>query len=276
MTTSLLADGPLELLFEQPGLPSTELGAELHCTYGGGTLGFEQGALIANFVSSLDGVVALPEGGESGMVISQNSAADHFVMGLLRALADVVLVGAGTLRRSPGHRWVPEAIFRSAAGQYAALRHRLGLAQQPRFVVVSASGSINTTQPALEDALIATTRAAETSLRARVPANCRVLAFPGDRVDLRELVRILREEGARLLLTEGGPNAFAELIALGLVDELFLTSAPSIFGRFPGDRRKALTDGFDLAGGTLRLRSVRRHGSHLFLRHRFEVDEKVR
>jgi riboflavin biosynthesis pyrimidine reductase len=267
MTSSLVPDGPLELLFEQEGLPSADLGAALLEAYGGGRLGFDEPALIANFVSSVDGVVALPSGGESGMVISQNSAPDHFVMGLLRALADVVVVGAGTLRRSPGHRWIPDAIFRPAALEYARLRSRLGLAEQPRFVVVSASGAIDTSQPALENAIIATTRSGQSQLERRAPASSRVVAFQGEAVDWRELLRLLRAEGARLVLTEGGPRAFGELVSLGVVDELFLTSSPALFGRFSGDERKALTEGFDLGRTDLRLRSVRRHGSHLFLRY---------
>src|SRR5205814_8393664 len=54
--------------------------------------------VAANFVESLDGVVALPEArGESGGVVSGGSEADRFIMGLLRACADAVLIGAGTL-----------------------------------------------------------------------------------------------------------------------------------------------------------------------------------
>jgi riboflavin biosynthesis pyrimidine reductase len=62
---------------------------------------------------------------------------------------------------------------------------------------------------------------------------------------------------------------FAELVQQALVDELFLTSSPALFGRFPNDDRKSLTDGLDLGGARLELDSVRRHGSHLFLRYTF-------
>ena len=267
MTSPLVSQGPLELLFEQRGLPAFDIGAPLLEAYGGGTLGFERPSLIANFVSSLDGVVALPSGGESGMIISQSSAADHFVMGLLRMVAGAVVVGASTLRRSPGHRWVAEAIYGPAAGEYAAARRTLGLGREPAFVVVSASGRIDTSQPALENAVIATTSSAATNLRARVPSRCRVIAFDAPRVDLREVVRILRGEGHELVLTEGGPSLFAELLHAELVDELFLTSSPVLFGRFSNDQRKSLAEGLDLAGTRLELRSLRRHGSHLFHRY---------
>lgn len=274
MTSPLLSDGCLELLFQRTNLPSFDVGAPLLAAYGGGTLGFEQPALIANFVSSVDGVVALPSGGESGMIISQNSAADHFVMGLLRAVADAVLVGASTLRRSPGHVWAAEAIYRPAAAEFSAARRTLGLAARPSFVVVSASGNIDTNQPALEHATIVTTRAAERSLRQRAKSSCRVIGLEGPRVDLGEVVRLLQSEGHRTLLSEGGPSLFGELLKRDLVDELFLTSAPTLFGRFAGDQRKPLAEGFDLAGTALELQSLRRHGSHLF--HRYRVLKAAR
>jgi hypothetical protein len=81
---------PLEALFEVPGLPGFDLPDELAAICGG-TVGFPEPRLYANFVASVDGVVAL-----------------RFVMGLLRACADAVLIGAGTLRGSPRTRWTAE------------------------------------------------------------------------------------------------------------------------------------------------------------------------
>ena len=77
----------------------------------------------------------------------------------------------------------------------------------------------------------------------------------------------LRAEGLGLLLAEGGPSLVAELLSQRLLDELFLTSSPAFFGRYPGDQRKSLVDGRDLAGAPADLLSVRRSGSHLFLRY---------
>lgn len=268
MTSPLLSTGSLELLFQEPNLPSFDVGARLLEAYGGGSVGFNRPSVIANFVSSIDGVVALPSGGESGMVISQSSAADHFVMGLLRAVADAVMVGASTLRRSPGHRWAAEAIYRPAAAEFSATRRALGLRPEPSFVVVTASGDIDASQPALEQATIVTTRAAEPGLRRRVAAGCRVIAFDGPRIDLGEVVRRLQSEGHGLLLSEGGPSLFGELLKKGLVDELFLTTSPTLFGRYADDGRKPLAEGFDLAGTKLSLQSLRRDGSHLFHRYR--------
>ena len=82
---------PLELLFELPGLPELDLPAELRRLYDGG-LGLDESCVFANFVQTIDGVVAIPELPRSNALIAGESPADRFVMGLLRACADVVLV----------------------------------------------------------------------------------------------------------------------------------------------------------------------------------------
>jgi len=258
---------PLELLFEDPTLSGNALGDALSSVYGGGSLDFARPRLIANFVSSLDGVVALPSGGDSGKIISQNNAADHFVMGLLRMLADAVVVGAGTYRRSPGHLWRAAAIYPAAAGEFAAVRRALGLAEHPTFCVVSASGNLDPNQRALEGGIIATTVAGKRALSGRVPASCRIEVFEGLTLQIGPVLDLLRAEGKGLVLTEGGPSLFSEVVAGGLLDELFLTTSPTLFGRYAADQRKSLADGTDLAGKSAKLLSVRRHDSHLFLRY---------
>ena len=76
----------LQLLFEREGLPSFDLPEPLRTDYGGG-FGLPERCLYANFVASVDGVVALRTQEESGHIISGGSEADRFVMGLLRACA---------------------------------------------------------------------------------------------------------------------------------------------------------------------------------------------
>src|SRR5450432_584834 len=144
---------PLELLFEHRDLPRFELPDELAASYGGG-LGFAGPCMFANFVASLDGVVALSGDTESGQIISGRNPADRFVMGLLRACADAVVVGAGTFRKSSGHLWYPDRIYPAAAALFADARQRLGLATVPQFVLVSASGEIDVSEPAVAGALI--------------------------------------------------------------------------------------------------------------------------
>src|SRR5262249_57869536 len=109
----------------------------------GGPLGFGAPVVIANFVTSVDGVVALPDSAESGHIISRSSAADRFVMGLLRAAASAIVVGAGTFRKAHGHLFDAEGIYPEAAPVLAEARRRLGLAQRPRLVVVTGSGAIH-------------------------------------------------------------------------------------------------------------------------------------
>ena len=257
---------PLELLFEQCNLPRFELPDELTASYGGG-LGFDSACVFANFVASLDGVVALPGDTESGQIISGRNPADRFVMGLLRACADAVLIGAGTFRKSSGHLWYPDRIYPAAAQLFADARQRLGLARLPQLVLVSASGEIDVREPAVAGALIITTRAGESVLRARVPESTRVVTLDPDRIRVPQVVEFLRKEGFQRVLTEGGPTLFSELVADKVLDQLFVTSAPALFGRFAGDQRKSLADGLDLGGAPAELLSARRHGSHLFLRY---------
>jgi riboflavin biosynthesis pyrimidine reductase len=230
-------------------------------------LGFSRPRLFANFVSSADGVVALPAGGESGHIISGDSEADRFVMGLLRTCADAVVIGAGTFRSAPGHLWHPDAIYPDGAGSFEETRSRLGLRRHPLLVLVTGSGLIDTTQPALREAFVVTTPAGEGRLRQRVPSTARILVRDSDKLRFAEVIPLLHAEGLRLLLTEGGPSLVARLVAEAVLDELFVTSSPVLFGRYPNDHRKSLIDGLDLGGIPLELLSVRRHRSHLFHRY---------
>jgi len=257
---------PLELLYDDARLSHFELPEQLTRAYGG-PFGLAKPCVFANFVASIDGVVALPGEIESGQIISNKSAADRFVMGLLRASADAVLIGAGTFRKSAGHLWQADRIYPAGAELFAQARKSLGLAATPRFVLVSESGQIDTAQPALKGALLATTRAGAEKLRPRIDATTELLVLDPDRVHVRALLEYLRGQGLPRILTEGGPSLFAELVAQNLIDELFLTTSPKLFGRLAGDQRKSLADGLDLAGTPLELLSLRRHASHLFARY---------
>ncbi|HET7787464.1 MAG TPA: dihydrofolate reductase family protein [Myxococcales bacterium] len=234
-----------EVMFDaaRSGLP---LPGPLERAYGG-HLELAAEGVFANFVESVDGVVALADAAtESGGIISGGSEADRFLMGLLRACADAVLIGAGTLRAGPRDLWFPESAFPSAAPLYAAVRTALGLSPRPRLYVVSGSGRVDPAHPALvEGALI----------KGRLGAS--------------EIVAAVKADGPRRILCEGGPGLFAELVAAHQIDDLFLTVSPRMFGRWEGDGRKALTANRDLAGHhPMTLSSARRSGSHLFLRYR--------
>ena len=196
--------------------------------------------VAANFVESLDGVVALPDArGESGAVVSGGSEADRFIMGLLRACADAVLIGAGTLRAAPGDLWFADSIFPEATSLYA----RIGKLR-PRLYVVSGSGKVDPAHPALRDGVLLT-----------------------GKLTPQQILERIRADGHSRILCEGGPGLFGELQAAGLIDELFLTLSPRLFGRFAGDARKSLAEARRLDGTALRLLSARRNGDHLFLRY---------
>ena len=262
---------PLELLFEAPGLPHVALPLGLRRLYGG-DLGFSPGTLYANFVSSLDGVVALEDPSSAGSSISGSSEADRFVMGLLRAFADAVLIGAGTLRAEPRHLWTPAKIHPAAAAEYAELRQMLGRPPEPLLVVVSATGDLPVDALALEaGALVLTGGEAAPGARRRIPTASRVVAIGSrDSFSASETLAAVRAEGVDLILTEGGPHLIGTLVAGGFLDELFLTLSPVLAGRDRSRRRMGLLEGFTAlpdAGRWGGLLSARRAASLLFLRY---------
>jgi riboflavin biosynthesis pyrimidine reductase len=243
--------------------------------YGGG-LAIDEGNVYANFVSSIDGIVALEAGtAPSGGIISGRNEADRFLMGLLRAFADAVLVGAGTVRAEGGRAlWTPEYIFPAAADGYRALRESLKRDLTPRLVVVTARGELNPADRALQaGALVLTTGRSAERLRKVLPQACEVrVVADADRIGIEDIFGALQAEGHRTILTEGGPELFGQLVASHRVDELFLTVSPVLAGQKNG-RSFGLIHGVDF-GRTprqSRLLSVRRNESHLFLRYQLEA-----
>ena len=120
--------------------------------------------MIANFVSTLDGVISydLP-GQRGGGPISGESEADHAIMGLLRASADAVIFGAKSLSEDSGHVRTPAFIYPPLAAAWAELRANQGQPALPLNVVVSGSGAVDLNEPNFHHpglrVLIATTNA---------------------------------------------------------------------------------------------------------------------
>jgi riboflavin biosynthesis pyrimidine reductase len=263
---------PLALLFEaeteEQELPLPDALATPY----GGPLALPSECLYSNFVTTVDGVVALGDPSvSSGPAISGRSEADRFVMGLLRAVAGAVMIGGGTLRDDPGHLWIPEYIFPDAASGYTELRARLGLALQPQLAVVTASGALDPTERALQlGALILTTEAGASRVAGRLPPACRVEVLGAESFAIEDAVAALRAAGHRRVLSEGGPRVLGQLLGAGLVDELFLTLSPVLAGRSPELKRLGLLEGLSYPAHALQraeLRSVRRHAGHLLLRY---------
>ena len=85
---------PLTLLDERPGLPQLDLPEELERLYGG-VLAMKSPCVLANFVETIDGVVAMPEVERSNAIIAGESEADHLVASLLERGHDGCAEGAG-------------------------------------------------------------------------------------------------------------------------------------------------------------------------------------
>jgi riboflavin biosynthesis pyrimidine reductase len=260
----------LERHYSAPGLVTQALPPRLAQLYDG-DLGFRPPCLYVNFVSSIDGVVALPSVKASPSLISGKNEADRFVMGLLRACADVVLVGAGTLRAEPDHLWTPEFIYPQGEDDYARLRAALGLTPKPEFAVLTLRGDLDPETRALPGATIVTTPEGARRLEDNGPFPATILEVrDGGHLDLRGVVHALRSRGMRTILSEGGPTVIGQLLELGLVDELFLTISPVLMGRTRSEVRPGLAEGVDLlhqGAPAAEVLSLHRHGSHLFVRY---------
>jgi riboflavin biosynthesis pyrimidine reductase len=247
------------------------LPADLQTLYGGG-LDLSRGTVYANFVSSIDGVVALGVHGlSSGGAISGKSEADRFVMGLLRACAACVVVGASTLRDDSGHLWTPSYIHPPSARLFAELREMLGLRPEPVLVVVTNSGQVDPGERAFQEGALLFTTESGAARAPRLPPSSEVVVLAGGgAVDAgAAMAEVRRRFGSGRVLTEGGPHVIGWLLGAGLLDELFLTVSPVLAGR---DRtpRAGLVAGLELLpdhGRWAHLRSVKRHGDHLFLRY---------
>lgn len=163
-----------------------------------------------NFVSTLDGA-AYDESGKSG---SLGGEVDTRVFALLRSLADVIIVGAGTAR-TEGYRPV------GAEEVDGHLRSRLGLAPVPPIAVVSRRLDI---PDALRDQMLITTTDALgiDALRDEMD----VLAFGEGVIDWSAVLAELASRGLTRVLCEGGPTLHGALVGQDLVDDLCLTIAP--------------------------------------------------
>ncbi|HWX78694.1 MAG TPA: dihydrofolate reductase family protein [Steroidobacteraceae bacterium] len=275
----------LETLFESVRGPKLPLPPNLARLYGSFRMPLPRSRfhVFSNFVSTLDGVVSLQAKGHSGGGdISGFSAQDRMLMGLLRAVADVVIVGSGTLAADPRHVWTPQAICPELADDYHRLEEALRKRQPALNVVVSASGSVNLRLPVfasgLVPAMVMTTAAGAKRLnRHKVPHSVRIrtLRPRAGEIPAGAILEALRREnpGKRILI-EGGPRLLGTFYSEHLVDEQFLTLAPQIAGRDGGANRPGLVMGKRFAPrdplwGTLI--DARRGSRLLFLRCAFSA-----
>jgi riboflavin biosynthesis pyrimidine reductase len=186
--------------------------------------------LRANMVASLDGAATVR--GRSGGL---SGRADQQVFAMLRALADVILVGAGTARvegyrpvkpRTEGVRWSWLREGRAPSPPIAVVTRRLDLDLESPLITAS---------PAHARTIVITTEAAPAERRAAVAATAELIVAGRESVDIVAAVTALAGRGHRRILTEGGPYLLTQIIDAGLLDDLCLTFSPVLAG--PGADR---------------------------------------
>jgi riboflavin-specific deaminase-like protein len=205
--------------------------------------------LVLNFVESLDGRATI-----DGKVGALTGPVDQRIVYRLRAQAEVLLVGAGTVRNE----------------RYASLFPDLPPDQpQPLVVIVTRRVDLPPDLPLLNepDARIVIATSSDGTLDFEHAASVEYLRVPAldGRADVAAILHALRRDhGVRSVVCEGGPTLNESLLADGLVDELFLSLSPLIVG----GAERALADATpDHAPRGARLLSVATADDYLFLRY---------
>jgi riboflavin biosynthesis pyrimidine reductase len=209
--------------------------------------------IYANFVQTLDGITSWKGEHALGSDIS-HSAEDRWLMDLLRAHADAVLLGSKTLAvektvLGPASRG---ATYTIEDQQLRGLRDRLGRRRET-IIFVTGSAALKLSEYAVfdgdkVDALILTSKAGAAKLAPQQGGHPHVrilVAGEGNVVDLPAAMRLLtRELGIRLLLCEGGPTLYGYMSRAGLIDEKFLTISPVEAGQIiPQEQEVGMLEG---------------------------------
>ena len=182
--------------------------------------------VLANMVSTVDGAGAF-----GGVTAPISSPTDKRLFALLRSVADLILVGASTVRAEGyGPAKLSEALRekRTARGQEPV----------PPIAVVSGSLQLDWSSRFFGEAgvrpIVLTMASAPEDARARAAEVADVVVAGDDRVDIADAMAQLRDRGFEIVLTEGGPTLLGELVAADLLDELCLALSPMIAaGRAP-------------------------------------------
>lgn len=218
--------------------------------------------VVGNMVAGLDGSAAV-----RGRVGALSSDTDQHLFRLLRSLADVVLVGAATVRQE---RYGPARL----PGDLRAQRLSSGRAPVPRIAVVTRSLDLDLDGRLFAEAdpearpMVLTCASADPARRAAVAEVADVVVAGEQTVDLVQALRGLhRRDGVEVVLTEGGPALLGQLVHTGLLDELCLTLSP----KMGGDALPVAvsTETSELVG--LRLGHVLEEDGTLFLRYEREA-----
>lgn len=208
-----------------------------------GHLGFpathaERPWTFANFVQSMDGIASFKGAHAAGADISQ-SAEDRWLMDLLRAHADAIIIGVNTLVEetlsAPLVNGGRGPVYRIEDESLRQLRMKLGRKRE-KVIFVTASGSVDPRayrvfDGDLMDALILTTAAGAARLQGRSIPVPLIVAGHDKTIDLPTAMAMLRKEmEVEHLLCEGGPTFYGSMSRAGLIDEKFLTISPVEIG----------------------------------------------
>jgi riboflavin biosynthesis pyrimidine reductase len=236
--------------------------------------------IIANFVTTLDGIVSYNiNRQDTGSEISGRSPHDHMVMGILRARADAVLWGSGNYAAAKRFLSSSESIWREGADDYSQYRIDLGLAPAPYGIIVTRSGDIDPDGALLNDplqpAIVITTSSGAAKLQPLLLGRAgKHILICGENEQLAPSVmvyRLYQEYGIRVLLHEGGPHIFGSFLAVGLIDEVFLTTAPQFAGKSQDNPRPSLVEKtafFPITAPWAKLVSLKKGGDLLFTRYK--------
>jgi riboflavin biosynthesis pyrimidine reductase len=180
--------------------------------------------VIGHMVTGLDGTAAV-----GGRVGSLSTSPDQALFPRMRQVADIVLVGAETVRREG---YGPIELSEDAQ----ASRRRLGLASTPPLAVVSRSLALDWTAKVFTDATeeartqVITCAGADPERLAQAESVATVVIAGDDRVEPATAMRALADGGRRVVLCEGGPTWLGQLVAADRLDELCLTISPLMGG----------------------------------------------
>ncbi|WIB26354.1 pyrimidine reductase family protein [Curtobacterium sp. MCSS17_015] len=232
---------------------------DLLAAYTDGAEGAADGGwLRVNFVSSLDG--SATAAGKSG---SLGGPDDLRVFDLLRRVADVVLVAAGTVRDEGYGPMLLHDVD-------VAWRREHGLSDHPVFAIVTGSLGLDPASRVFTEApvrpLVLTATSADPERRRALEVVADVVSCGADTVDPVLVRTTLVERGLERVHCEGGPSFLGALVAADLVDELCLSIDPSleggaggriVRGSSPGLRSMCLAHVLRGAGDVLLTRYVR-------------------
>jgi riboflavin biosynthesis pyrimidine reductase len=178
-----------------------------------------------NMIASVDGG-ATDDGKAGGLA----GVGDRALFALMRHAADVILVGAATVRIE-NYSGAQLSVAQRQA------RQRRGQAEVPPIAVVTQTGDLDPgarlfTRTEVPPLILTCSRSVD-EIRQRLGAVAEVIDASGrdpDGVDGATALKILAERKLFRVLTEGGPLFLSLLIENGLLDELCLTVAPILVG----------------------------------------------